>query len=75
MMHKLYGQKGFCICLEVHVYPKDSRCNLFIHRYMIKTLNQNAFSPLFNNIYSADGFLCIKSIVEHYCMYSCMNIL
>lgn len=75
MMHKLYGQKGFCICLEVHVYPKDSRCNLFINRYMIKTLNQNAFSPLFNNIYSTDGFVCIKSTVEHYCMYSCMNIL
>lgn len=59
MMHKLYGQKGFCICLEVHVYPKDSRCNLFINRYMIKTLNQNAFFPLFNNIYSTDGFVCI----------------
>lgn len=45
MMHKLYGQKGFCIYLEVHVYPKDSRCNLFINRYMIKTLNQKAFPP------------------------------
>lgn len=75
MMHKLYGQKGFCICLQVHVYPKDSRCNLFINRYMIKTLNQNALFP-FSIISTAQmGLYAFKSTVEHYGMYSCMNIL